>query len=151
MNPNPREKASFLSENLLPLETSGQLAFVPREGRWNRSTFHDRFPGLDIFLADGHTESQMIPVISYRGKKVAFMADLIPSTALIPAAWVIGYDTRPLLTMEEKALLLQTAADEEWVLFFEHDAQSACCTVEKTEKGVRLREKAPTLEQLFDA
>ena len=113
MHPNPREKASFLSENLLPLETSGQLVFVPREGRWNRSTFNEFFPGLEIFFADGHTESQMIPILSYRGKKVAFMADLIPSAAHIPAAWVIGYDTRPLLTMEEKALLLQAAAQED--------------------------------------
>lgn len=151
MNPNPREKASFLSENLLPIETSGQLMFVSREGRWNRSTFNDFFPGLEIFFADGHTESQMIPVVSYLGKKVAFMADLIPSTAHIPAAWVIGYDTRPLLTMEEKSLLLQTAAQDEWVLFFEHDAQNACCTVEATDKGIRLKEKAPSLEQLFHA
>ena len=151
MKPNPREKASFLSENLLPLETSGQLVFVPREDRWNRTAFDQRFPGLEIFFADGHTESQMIPVISYRGKKVAFMADLIPAAAHIPTAWVIGYDTRPLLTMEEKALLLKRAADEEWVLFFEHDAQNACCTVQHTEKGVRVLEKAPSLEQLFQA
>ena len=149
MHPNPREKASFLSENLLPLEASGQLAFVPREDRWNRTMFNDRFPGLEIFFADGHTDSQMIPVISYRGKKVAFMADLIPAVAHIPTAWVIGYDTRPLLTMEEKTLLLKTAAKEEWVLFFEHDAQNACCTVEQTDKGIRLREKAPSLEHLF--
>ena len=79
------------------------------------------------------------------------MADLIPAVAHIPTAWVIGYDTRPLLTMEEKTLLLKTAAEEEWVLFFEHDAQNACCTVEQTDKGVRLLEKAPSLEQLFRA
>ncbi|MGY8941605.1 MAG: MBL fold metallo-hydrolase [Flavobacteriales bacterium] len=149
MDPNPREQASFLSENLLPLQMSGQLQFIERAGRWNRNAFSERFPSLEIFFADGHTDSQMIPVVSYKGKKVAFMADLLPAAAHIPLAWVIGYDTRPLLTIEEKGLFLDVAAKEEWVLFFEHDAQNACCTVERTEKGVRLREKAPELEALM--
>ena len=128
---------------------SGQLQFIERAGRWNRNAFSERFPSLEIFFADGHTDSQMIPVVSYKGKKVAFMADLLPAAAHIPLAWVIGYDTRPLLTIEEKGLFLDVAAKEEWVLFFEHDAQNACCTVERTEKGVRLREKAPELEALM--
>ena len=148
--PNPREKASFLAENILPLESSGNLKFIPREGRWSRGPSGQHFPDLDIFFADGHTESQMIPVINWRGTRVAYMADLLPSSAHVPLAWVIGYDTRPLLTMEEKALFLQAAADEGWVLFFEHDGQHAACTVRHTEKGVRVDERATTLEELLD-
>lgn len=150
MHPNPREKASFLSENLLPLQESGQLHFVPRNARWNRDAFSRDFPGVEIFFADGHTDSQMLPIIAYKGTKVAFMADLTPAAAHIPLAWVIGYDTRPLLTMEEKELLLVEAARDEWVLFFEHDAQNACCIVQQTEKGVRVKETAPTLEALLE-
>jgi glyoxylase-like metal-dependent hydrolase (beta-lactamase superfamily II) len=149
MNPNPREKASFLSENLMPLEESGQLRFIPRDGRWARAPFGNRYPGLDIFFADGHTESQMLPVVSYRGTRVAYMADLTPAAAHLPLAWVIGYDTRPLLTMEEKAILLQQACDEQWVLFFEHDAAHACCRLEQTEKGIRALDLAPSFEEAW--
>jgi len=149
MNPNPREKASFLSENLLPLEESGQLRFIDRNGRWNREPFGERFPGLDIFFADGHTESQMLPVVSYRGTRVAYMADLTPAAAHLPMAWVIGYDTRPLLTMEEKALLLEQAHREDWMLFFEHDAANACCRLENTEKGIRATGLAPSFEEAW--
>ena len=149
LNPNPREKASFLSENLMPLSESGQLRFIPRDGRWARAPFGDRYPGLDVFFADGHTESQMLPVVSYRGTRVAYMADLTPAAAHLPLAWVLGYDTRPLLTMEEKAMLLQQAHDEQWVLFFEHDAQHACCRLEQTEKGIRARDLAPSFEEAW--
>jgi len=149
MNPNPREKASFLSENLLPLQESGQLQFIERAGRWNLKPFGDRFPGLQIFFADGHTESQMLPIIEYRGTRIAYMADLTPAAAHIPMAWVIGYDTRPLLTMEEKGELLQQAAKEDWVLFFEHDAQNACCRLTETEKGIRATDLAPSFEDLW--
>lgn len=149
INPNPREKASFLSENLLPLEQSGQLHFIDREGRWNKEPFGARYPGLDIFFADGHTESQMLPVISYRGTKVAYMADLTPAAAHLPMAWVIGYDTRPLLTMDEKALLLEQAFQEDWMLFFEHDAAHACCRLQQTEKGIRAKDLAPSFEEAW--
>jgi glyoxylase-like metal-dependent hydrolase (beta-lactamase superfamily II) len=149
MNPNPREKASFLSENLIPLQESGQLQFIERAGRWNRRPFGERYPGLQIFFADGHTESQMLPIIEYKGTRIAYMADLTPAAAHIPMAWVIGYDTRPLLTMEEKGELLQQAARENWVLFFEHDAQNACCLLTETEKGIRATDLAPSFEALW--
>ena len=149
MNPNPREKASFLSENLIPLQESGQLQFIERSGRWNRQPFGERYPGLQIFFADGHTESQMLPIIEYKGTRIAYMADLTPAAAHIPMAWVIGYDTRPLLTMEEKGELLQQAAQEDWVLFFEHDAKNACCRLTETEKGIRATDLAPSFEALW--
>ena len=95
---------------------------------------------MDVFFADGHTESQMIPMIHYKGKKLVFMADLLPSTGHIPLPYVMGYDTRPLLTLDEKGKFLQQAAEEEWVLFLEHDAANECCTVQMTEKGVRLKD-----------
>lgn len=148
-HPNPREKASFLKENLEPLQESGQLQFIPRNGRWSLEPFGDAFPGLDIFFADGHTESQMIPVIQYGGRRVAYMADLTPAAAHLPVSWVIGYDTRPLLTIEEKSLILRQAVDEDWILFFEHDAQYAACTIQETAKGVRVKEAAPTFEELW--
>ena len=147
IEPNPREKASFLAENMLPLQASGQLRMVPRDGRIGRNAMG--IEGWDVFFADGHTESQMIPLLrTPDGITTAFMADLLPSTGHIPLAYVMGYDTRPLLTLEEKGLFLETAADESWVLFLEHDAQHAACTVQRTEKGVRLREAAPTWEAL---
>jgi glyoxylase-like metal-dependent hydrolase (beta-lactamase superfamily II) len=134
--PNPREKASFLSENILPIEESGQLNFVAREGNLTL----DVFPKIDIFFADGHTDSQMIPLIKYKGKTIAYMADLLPSAGHIPLAYVMGYDTRPLLTLDEKAAFMNRAADEEFILFLEHDPINECCTVEHTEKGIRLKE-----------
>ena len=147
MAPNPREKASFLAENLAPLAQSGQLKMIPRHGRTVSNAMG--IEGWDIFFADGHTESQMIPLLRHpNGTTTAFMADLLPSTGHIPLAYVMGYDTRPLLTLEEKELFLDKAAKEEWILFLEHDAQHAACTVRSTEKGVRLGEAAPTWEAL---
>ncbi|MGB0423565.1 MAG: MBL fold metallo-hydrolase [Flavobacteriales bacterium] len=134
VNPNPREKASFLKENINPIEESGQLNFIHRESTYTE----DAFPGIDIFFADGHTESQMIPHIKYKGKTIVFMADLLPSTGHIPLAYVMGYDTRPLLTLSEKEIFLNKAADNEYILFLEHDAVNECCTVKHTERGVRL-------------
>ena len=147
-NPNPREKASFLAENLLPLRESGQLQMIERTGRITQSVMG--LEGWDIFFADGHTESQMVPLLrTPQGSTLAFMADLLPSTGHIPLAYVMGYDTRPLLTLEEKKLFLDTAADEDWVLFLEHDAVHAACTVQHTEKGVRLNEAAPSWRELM--
>ena len=146
-HPNPREKASFLAENLEPLKASGQLQMIQRHQRLTKNGMG--LDGIDIFFADGHTESQMIPVIRAKdGQSLAFMADLLPSTGHIPLAYVMGYDTRPLLTLEEKKLFLDAAAEEEWVLFLEHDAVHAACTVQHTEKGVRLCEAAPSWEEL---
>ena len=148
LNPNAREKASFLSENLLPLHESGQLQMIDRKARLTRNAIG--IEGWDIFFADGHTESQMIPVLRQpSGQTMAFMADLLPSTGHIPLAYVMGYDTRPLLTLEEKKLFLDTAASEEWVLFLEHDPIHAACTVKHSERGVRLEEAAPSWKDLL--
>ncbi|PKR80450.1 MBL fold metallo-hydrolase [Brumimicrobium salinarum] len=132
--PNAREKASFLSENILPMEESGQLKFVSRNGDYTKEVFKD----IDLLFVDGHTESQMIPHIRYKGKTLVFMADLLPSVGHIPLPYVMGYDTRPLLTLSEKEKFLEKAVDEEYVLFLEHDVNNECCTLKRTEKGIRL-------------
>jgi glyoxylase-like metal-dependent hydrolase (beta-lactamase superfamily II) len=136
-NPNAREKASFLKENINPIQESGQLNFIdlPKTNVLQNSPL-----GFDIFFADGHTEKQMIPQIQYQEKTIVFMADLLPTTGHIPLPYVMGYDTRPLLTLDEKQLFLNKAADEEYYLFLEHDAHTELCTVQHTEKGVRLKD-----------
>ena len=134
--PNAREKASFLSENILPIEQSGQLKFFTRDGGITKNAF----PNIDLIYMDGHTESQMLPVINYKGKKVVFTADLLPSVGHIPLPYVIGYDTRPLLTLSEKEKFLNTAVKEDYVLFLEHDYYNECCTLKNTDRGVRLNE-----------
>jgi glyoxylase-like metal-dependent hydrolase (beta-lactamase superfamily II) len=135
-NPNPREKASFLSENIVPLMESGQLRMVPRTG--NR-TLHV-FPNFDVLFVDGHTESMMIPLIHYKENTIAFMADLLPSTGHIPLPYVMGYDTRPLITLKEKEDFVVEATTQNYLLFFEHDSQHECGTLHQTEKGIRLNE-----------
>ena len=135
--PNAREKASFLSENILPMQESGQLHFVKR----NEGDFVDKSElGFDIFFVDGHTEKQMIPHIQYKGKTIVFCADLLPTAGHIPIPYVMGYDTRPLLTMDEKTKFMNIAADNNYYLFLEHDAHNHIITVQHTEKGVRLNE-----------
>lgn len=135
--PNAREKASFLSENILPMQESGQLNFIQRpEGDFGASTDM----GFEIFYADGHTEKQMLPHISYNGKTIVFCADLLATAGHIPLPYVMGYDTRPLLTMPEKNKVLTAAADHNHFLFLEHDAHNEIITVQHTEKGVRLKE-----------
>tara|TARA_B110000971_G_scaffold151811_1_gene155072 strand:+ start:3983 stop:4828 length:846 start_codon:yes stop_codon:yes gene_type:complete len=129
--PNPREKASFLEENINPIKESGQLNFI-------HSNYKDQI-GFDILFMDGHTEKQMLPVVSYQGKTIVFMADLLPTIGHIPLPYVMGYDTRPLLTIKEKAAFLNQAADKEYFLFLEHDVHNELCTVQHTEKGVRLK------------
>ncbi|WP_412987403.1 MBL fold metallo-hydrolase [Pontimicrobium sp. IMCC45349] len=135
--PNNREKASFLKENILPMEESGQLKFtsIPETNILTESDL-----GFDIFFANGHTEKQMIPMINYKGKTICFMADLLPTAGHLPLPFVMGYDTRPLLTLDEKAQFLNTAADNNYYLFLEHDAHNEIITVKHTEKGVRLNE-----------
>lgn len=134
--PNTREKASFLSENILPMQESGHLNFIDLENKSNFNVF-------DIITADGHTEKQMLPKIKYKEHTIVFMADLLPSTGHIPLPYVMGYDTRPLLTMDEKGKFLAEAADNNYVLFLEHDSVNECCTVKHTEKGVRLDQVFP--------
>ena len=129
--PNPREKASFLKENINPIKESGQLNFIHRNAK-------DQI-GFDVLFMDGHTEKQMLPKIKYQDKTIVFMADLLPTVGHIPLPYVMGYDTRPLLTIKEKAAFLNEAADNNYYLFLEHDAYNELCTVEHTEKGVRLK------------
>jgi glyoxylase-like metal-dependent hydrolase (beta-lactamase superfamily II) len=129
--PNPREKASFLSENILPMQEIGQLEFLDLDSK-------ALLPGFDYITVDGHTDKQMLPKIQYKGKTLVFMADLLPSVGHIPLPYVMGYDTRPLLTMDEKGKFLEEAAREEYILFLEHDGVNECCTVKMTDRGVRL-------------
>ncbi len=144
-NPNAREKASFLKENLLPMQESGQLQFISRE----TSAFQDRSElGFGILFADGHTEKQMLPQINYRGKTLVFVADLVPTVGHIPVPYVMGYDTRPLLTLTEKELFLKNAVKNDYYLFFEHDAHNEICSLQQTEKGVRL-DKTYSFNELF--
>lgn len=131
VHPNSREKASFLKENILPIQESGQLNFV------SENPFQQL--GFDVIIMDGHTEKQMLPKISYQGKTIVFMADLLPTTGHIPLPYIMGYDIRPLQTLKEKKDFLNEAADNEYFLFLEHDAYSEICTVKHTEKGVRLK------------
>lgn len=134
--PNPREKASFLSENILPIRESGQLKFIDRKGDYTENVFTN----FDVLFVDGHTESMMIPHIHYHDKTIVFMADLLPSVGHIPLPYVMGYDTRPLITLTEKEKFLNTATEKEFVLFLEHDSVNQCCTLQMTEKGVRLKD-----------
>ena len=132
VNPNPREKASFLQENIQPIKESGQLNFLHLNAK--------DYVGFDVLFKDGHTEKQMLPKIQYQDKTIVFMADLLPTAGHLPLPYVMGYDTRPLLTLKEKETFLKEAADKEFYLFLEHDAYNELITVKHTEKGVRLKE-----------
>lgn len=134
-NPNPREKASFLRENIMPLQESGQLNLI--EGDSARITTP---LGFDAFVVNGHTDAQMCPILDRGGQTLVYMADLLPSTGHIPLPYVMGYDTRPLLTLEEKARILNEAADGEYLLFLEHDPLNEVAILTPTEKGPRLAE-----------
>ncbi|WP_269686133.1 MBL fold metallo-hydrolase [Flavobacterium lacustre] len=144
--PNVREKASFLSENILPMQESGQLHFITRpEGDYLTQSEL----GFGIFFADGHTEKQMLPHIQYQDKTIVFCADLLATAGHIPIPYVMGYDTRPLLTMDEKTKFMTAAAENNYYLFLEHDAHNEIITVEKTEKGVRLKDRFSAEELLM--
>lgn len=127
IEPNAREKASFLKENLLPLQESGQLHFLNKDS-------HDM--PFDIKYVFGHTEAMMLPLIEYNGQKILYCADLIPSLAHIPLPWIMGYDMRPLETLNEKTQILNEAAENNYLLFFEHDYQHELCSLKNTEKGI---------------
>lgn len=142
--PNKREKASFLKENILPIQESGQLKFIERTGDFTKNAFEN----IDVFFADGHTDSMMIPQIKYQGKTIVYMADLLPSVGHIPLPYVMGYDTRPLITLAEKEKFLTNAVAEDFILFMEHDSVNECCNLEQTDKGPRLKSTF-TLKELF--
>ncbi len=143
--PNAREKASFLPENILPIQESGQLNFIPH----TRNPNTDNPLNMEILFVDGHTEKQMIPIIRYQGKTLVFMADFLPTAGHIPLPYIMGYDTRPLITLKEKEKFLSEAAGKGYYLFLEHDAYHEICTVKHTEKGVRL-DKTFNFDEIFN-
>lgn len=131
--PNAREKASFLKENILPIQESGQLKFVEDvEEPFGKE--------IDIRYANGHTEAMMLPQIQYKGKTILYMADLLPSVGHIPIPYVMGYDVRPLITMDERNTYWNEIVDNEYILFLEHDPMNECCTLQHTEKGIRVKD-----------
>ncbi len=138
INPNDREKASFKRENLIPMQESGQLNFIKKT---TDNFIKNSELGFDILLIDGHTEKQMIPHIQYKGKTICFMADLMPTLGHLKVPYVTGYDTRPLLSLDEKSKFLNLAASENFYLFLEHDAHNEIVTVKHSDKGIVLNEK----------
>lgn len=139
--PNAREKASFLKENILPIEESGRLKFVETsettKGRLGSTKFTDN---IDIRFVSGHTDNMMLPQIKYKGRTIVFMADLLPSIGHIPIPYVMAYDMFPLTTLNEKTAFLEEAVENDYILFFEHDPKSECCTLQRTEKGIRAKD-----------
>jgi glyoxylase-like metal-dependent hydrolase (beta-lactamase superfamily II) len=129
--PNDREKASFLKENILPIKESGQLKFVEVK---DRTQFTEN---ITVRFANGHTEAMMLPQISYNGRTIVFMADLLPSIGHIPIPYVMAYDMFPLTTLQEKKSFLNEAIDNDYILFFEHDPLNECCDLQQNEKGIR--------------
>jgi len=139
-HPNDREKASFLKENILPIQENGQLKFIPIPNRENplrqlgSANFTD---SISIRIADGHTRAMMLPQIQYKDRTIVFMADLLPSQGHIPLPYVMGYDMFPMTTLDEKKTFLEEAVDNNYILFFEHDPKVECCTLQRTDKGIR--------------
>lgn len=131
--PNDREKASFLKDNILPIQQSGQLKFVVD----HQIDFSTNFQVKQVF---GHTEAMMLPMINYKGKTIVYMADLLPSVSHIPVPYVMAYDMFPLTTLHEKKSFLNEAVENDYILFFEHDPKIECCSLQMTEKGVRMKE-----------
>ena len=154
VRPNDREKASFLKENILPIQESGQLQFVehPLWGavkdeakEWTSFAYSTRISAssftenMTVRFVDGHTHAMMLPQINYNGKTIVYMADLLPSVGHIPIPYVMAYDMFPLSTLQEKKMFLEEAVDNNYILFFEHDPLYECCTLQRTEKGIRLK------------
>ncbi len=141
LEPNAREKASFLKENILPIEQTGKLKFVAtpeaETDLLGEVSFTDN---ITIRFANGHTNAMMLPQIKYKGKTIVYMADLLPSVGHIPLPYVMAYDMHPLTTLDEKKSFLQEAADNNYILFLEHDPVNECCTLQQTEKGIRVKE-----------
>jgi glyoxylase-like metal-dependent hydrolase (beta-lactamase superfamily II) len=139
--PNDREKASFLKENILPIQESGQLKFInPCETDDNKLSSTSFSENISIRYTHGHTDAMMLPQIQYNNKTIVYMADLIPAAAHIPLPYVMAYDMFPLTTLNEKKSFLTEAAEKDYILFFEHDPAIECCTLQQTEKGVRMKE-----------
>ena len=138
--PNRREKASFLKENIFPIHESGQLKLVEKEG--------ELLPGISVKFYNGHTDGQLIPFIRYNDKTIVFMADLLPSAAHVPLPYVMAFDTRPLVTLREKEAFFIEAVAGNYVLFLEHDLYNECCTLVETEKGTRVKQKS-NLEEIL--
>ena len=136
-SPNPREKASFLDENLLPIKDSGRLNFVKNAS--NKFVLSEDL-GVEVLCVDGHTEKQMIPKVPFKGKNLIYAADLIPTAGHIPVPYIMGYDVRPLLTMKEKSSFLEDAFENDCLLFMEHDPKNEVVSLKKTEKGIRFGE-----------
>lgn len=134
INPNAREKASFLKDNILPIQESGQLKFIDK-------LTEKIIPELDFINVYGHTEAMQLPIIKYKTNTIAYMADLIPSAAHLPLPYVMGYDMRPLETLKEKKEILEKAVEQNWLLYFEHDKTIECVNLERTEKGIKAKEK----------
>lgn len=132
--PNDREKASFLKENILPIQQSGRLQFIETKNGVNFTA------NIKVRFMNGHTEAMMLPQIEYKGKTIIYMADLLPSVSHIPIPYVMAYDTRPLHTLQEKKAFLAEAQEKDYILFFEHDPEIECCNLQLTEKGVRSKE-----------
>ena len=140
INPKRREKASFLKENILPMQENGKLNLFDKE--------HELFPNFEVKLFNGHTAGQVIPVINVNEQKFAYMGDLLPSTAHIPMPYIMGYDTKPLVTLEDKKRFFNDAMKENYILIFEHDIYNECCTLHETEKGIREKDTF-SLDEFF--
>ena len=142
VKPNDREKASFLKENILPIQESGQLQFIQRSASKEQYPLDEQpfLPGFSVRFVDGHTNAMMLPQIQYKGRTIVYMADLLPSAAHIPIPYVMAYDMFPLTTLNEKKSFLQEALEGDYILYFEHDAAHECCTLQQTEKGIRPKE-----------
>jgi len=139
-NPNRREKASFLPENFVPLQDYNCLNLIEKEG--------ELIPGIEIKIFNGHTVGQIIPYITYKNKKIAYGADLFPSTAHIPMPYIMGYDTQPLITLKDKERFFKDALKDDMIIFFEHDLYNECCSLKETEKGIKVKE-IYTLEEFM--
>lgn len=129
LNPNAREKASFLKENILPMQELGQLQLIEKEG--------ELWPGFSVRFVHGHTDGMMIPYIQYKDKTIVYTADLMPAHFYTPIPWIMAYDTRPLISMDEKKAFLEESVQNDYILFFEHDPKVECCTLQRTERGIR--------------
>ena len=142
-SPNKREGASFLKENILPIKESGQLHYLEKDGQ---SYLTESDLGFSVLFVDGHTEKQMIPIVNYKGQRIAFSADLIPTSGHIPLPYIMSYDVRPLVSMKEKELFLNFCYENNLFLFFEHDANVELCSFKKTGRGIQLNEKLTILD-----
>ncbi len=141
VNPNEREKASFLKENILPMDESGRLNHIEvadaEAGRLGETIFTEN---ISLRFVNGHTQAMMLPQVKYKNRTVVYMADLLPSAGHIPLPYIMGYDMFPLATLEEKKMFLNEALENDYILFFEHDPQHECCTLQQTERGIRPKE-----------